>query len=212
MIKFYKTHFKKSLLIQKFKQKKFEIFEKNYSDNDFTNYQTTGDLFKNNDSDPQNVSEVIEVSDSDENENASNSIRIEEKKADLLISIKGDLEASKRNDLQIPGGNDLQTRELPNSIRASQNKANEKEFQIAFDFAKKRIPKFWKHKTMAFTAAFEKSWKKKRAYDFKTFDKKKTSIAFTTKSTNDKIMKLKIYHETITDFDKKNEWLLFVKN
>ena len=99
MIEFYETHFKKFLLIQKFKQKKLEIFEKNYSDNDFTNHQTTKNLFENNDSDSQNIFEVIKMFNNDENENASNSIRIEKKKADLLISVKSDLKVSKENDL-----------------------------------------------------------------------------------------------------------------
>ena len=80
MIEFYKTHFKRFLLIQKPKQKKFKIFEKNYSDDDFANHQATENLFKNSDSDPQNVFEMIEVSNSDENENASDSICIEKKK------------------------------------------------------------------------------------------------------------------------------------
>ena len=38
IIEFYKTHFKEFLLIQKFKQKEFKIFEKNYSDDDSTNH------------------------------------------------------------------------------------------------------------------------------------------------------------------------------
>ena len=55
--------------------------------------------------------------------------------------MKGDLKAPKEDDLQIPEGNDLQTKELPNSVKASQNKADEKKPQIASDFAKKKIPK-----------------------------------------------------------------------
>ena len=99
MTEFYETHFEKLLLIQKFKQKKFEIFEKNYNNNDSANHQTTKDSFENNDSDPQNVFEMIEMPDNDENKNASNSIHIERRKIDLLISIKSDLKVSKKNDL-----------------------------------------------------------------------------------------------------------------
>ena len=91
-------------------------------------------------------------------------------------------------------------------MKASQNRTDEKGLQTAFDSAKKRIPKFWKHKTMVFITAFERSWRKKHAYNSKTFDKKKTPIAFTTKSTNGKIVKSKIYHKTIIDFDKK-KWM-----
>ena len=94
-IEFYKTHFKKPLLIQKFKQKKLKIPEKNYNDNEFANHQTTRISFKNNDSDSQNVFEIIKMSDNDENKNASNNIHIK-KKTDLLISIKNDLKVSKK--------------------------------------------------------------------------------------------------------------------
>ena len=41
-------------------------------------------------------------------------------------------------------------------MRASQNKTDEKRFQTTSDFAKKRIPKFQKHKTMTLITAFEK--------------------------------------------------------
>ena len=115
---------------------------------------------------------MIEIPNNDENENASNNIHIKKKKADLLTSIKSDLKVPKGNDLQISGKNDLQTEKLSNLIKTSENKADEKGSQTASDFAKKRIPKFQKYKTIALIATFEKPWRKKRAYDFKTFDKK----------------------------------------
>ena len=96
-IEFYKTNFNESLFIQKFKQKKFEILKKNYSDDDISaNPISANNSFKNNDSDSQNVSETIKMPNSDENKNASDSIRIEKKKADLPISMKGDLKVSKK--------------------------------------------------------------------------------------------------------------------
>ena len=204
-VEFYKTHFNESLLIQKFEQKEFEIFEKkDYNNNNmFANSKSTDNSFENNDSDSQNISEIIKMSDNNENKNASNSIYIEKKKTDLLISMKSDLEVPKENDLQTPKRDDLQTEELSNSMKAPQNRADERGLQTASDFARKRIPKFQKHKTMAPTAASERPRKEKRAYAFKAFDKKKTSVAFTTKSADDKIVKSKIYHETIIGFDKK---------
>ena len=99
MIEFYETHSEKLLLIQKSEQKKLKILEKNYSDNDSVNHQTTGDSFENNDSDPQDVFEMIEMPDNGEGENASDSICIEEEEADLPISMRGDLEAPKGDDL-----------------------------------------------------------------------------------------------------------------
>ena len=88
------------------------------------------------------------MSDSDGDENASDSIRIEGKKADLPTSVG--------NDLQAPGGDDLQAEELPNLVRASENRANEGGPQAAFDFARERISKFRRHKTVTPIAAFEK--------------------------------------------------------
>ena len=124
-VEFYKTHFNESLFIQKSEQKELEVFEKNYSDDDtFVNPIFADNLFKNSDFNSQNVPETIKVSNSDENENASNSICIERRKTDLSISMKDDLKVPKGNDLQIPGGNDLQTGKLPNSIKASQNKTD----------------------------------------------------------------------------------------
>ena len=210
-IEFYEIYFEKPLLIQKFKQKKLEIFEKNYSDDDPANHQTTRNPFENSDSDPQDVSEIIEVPDSDENENASDSIRIEGRKADLPISMKDDLKAPIGNDLQTPRGDDLQipekddlqTEELPNLVKAFENRADEGGPQAAPDFAKERIPKSQRNKTVAPTAAFEKPWRKRRAYDSKTFDKEKTPIALAAKSASDRIIKSKIYQKTIIDFDKK---------
>ena len=79
-IEFYKTHFNESLLVQKFKQKEFEIFEKNYNDDDISaNPISANNSFKNNNSNSQNVSETIKMPNSDENENASNSIHIKKK-------------------------------------------------------------------------------------------------------------------------------------
>ena len=206
-VEFYKTHFNESLLVQKSEQEEFEIFKKkNYSDNDMSaNPKSTNNPFENNDSGPQNVPEIIEMPDSDENKNAPNSIRIEGERADLPISMKGDLSAPIGNDLQTPRGNNLQTEKLPNLIKASQNRMNEKALQTTFDSAKKKIPKIRKHKTVAPIAAFEKPRKKRRAYDPKTFDKKKTSIVFAAKSakTSDRIVEFKIYYETIIGFDKK---------
>ena len=96
-IEFYKTNFNESLFIQKFKQKKFEILKKNYSDDDISaNPIFANNSFKNNDSDSQNVSETIKMPNSDENKNASDSIRIEKKKTDLPISMKSDLKVSKK--------------------------------------------------------------------------------------------------------------------
>ena len=97
----------------------------------------------------------------------------------------------------------MQTEKLPNLIKTPENKADEEESQTASDFARKRIPKSQKDKMMALIAAFEKSWKKRRAYDFKTFDKKKTPIVFATKSTSGRIIKSKTYQKTIIGFDKK---------
>ena len=203
MIEFYETHFKKFLLIQESKQEKFKILEKNYNNDDFANHQTTEDSFENNDSDPQNISEVIEMPNNDENKNASNNIRIEKKKADLLISMKSDLKAPRRNNLQIPEKNDLQTGEPPNLMKAPENRADEGGPQAASDFAKERIPKFRRHKTVAPTATFEKPQRERRAYDPKTFDKKKTPIALVAKSASGRIIKLKTYQKTIIDSDKK---------
>ena len=194
-IEFYKTNFKKPLLIQKSKQKKLKTSEKNYSDDDPANHQATGNPFENSDSDPQGVSEMIEMPDNGGSENASDSIRIEEGGADLSTSVK--------DDLQIPGGDDLQAEELPNLVRAPENRADEGGPQAAPDSARERIPKSQRHKTVTPTAASERLRKKRRAYDSKTFDKKKTPIALTTKSANDRIIKLKTYQKTITDFDKK---------
>ena len=70
--------------------------------------------------------------------------------------MKNDLETPKGNDLQISGENDLQTGKLPNSMKTSQNRTDEKGSQTASDFAKKRIPKSRKHKTMAFITAFKR--------------------------------------------------------
>ena len=209
VIEFYETHFKKPLLIQKFKQKEFEIFEKNYSDDDFANHQTTRNLFENNDSDPQNVFEIIKMSDNDESENASNSIRIERRKADLPTSMKGDLEIPRENDLQTSEGDDLQTGKLPNLVKAPENKADEGESQAAPDFARERIPKSRRHKTMAPTAASERPRRERRAYDPKTFDKEKTPIALATKSASDRIIKSKTYQKTIISFDKK-KWMVVI--
>ena len=156
MIEFYKTHFEKFLLIQKFEQKKFKTSEKNYSDNDSANHQTTENSFKNSDSDPQSVPEVIKMPDNDENENASDSTRIEERGADLPTSVGGDLEAPRGDDLQTPGGDDLQAGELPNLVGAPENRADEGGPQAAPDSARERIPKSRRHKTVTPTTAFER--------------------------------------------------------
>ena len=138
-IEFYKTHFEKSLLIQKSKQKKLKILKKNYSDDDSANHQTTGNSFENNDSNPQNISEIKEMPNNDESENTSNSIHIEKKKADLPISIKNNLKILKKTDLQTSRKNDLQTKKLPNLMKTPENRANKKGFQAAFDSAKKKF-------------------------------------------------------------------------
>ena len=79
-IKFYLTHFNKSLFVQKSEQEKLEIFEKNYSDDDTSANSISADnSFKNIDSDSQNVFETMKIPDNDENKNASNSIHIEKK-------------------------------------------------------------------------------------------------------------------------------------
>ena len=210
VIEFYETHFKKPLLIQKFKQKEFEIFEKNYSDDDFANHQTTRNLFENNDSDPQNVFEIIKMSDNDESENASNSIRIERRKADLPTSMKGDLEIPRENDLQTSEGDDLQTGKLPNLVKAPENKADEGESQAAPDFARERIPKSRRHKTMAPTAASERPRRERRAYDPKAFDKEKASVALTAKSAGDRIVEPKTYQEAIIGPDKE-KWMAAIR-
>ena len=206
-VEFYKTHFNEPLFIQEFEQEEFEVFEKkNYSDNNmFVNPKSANNPFENSDSDPQSILEIIEVPDSGESESASNSIRIEEKEADLLTSVGSDLLTSKGDDLQTPRGNNLQAGELPNLVGAPQNRVDEGASQATLDSAKERIPKTRRHKTVAPTATFEKLRRKRRAYDSKTFDKKKTPIALAAKSvkTSDRIVKLKIYHKTITGSDKK---------
>ena len=78
--------------------------------------------------------------------------------------------------MEISEGNDLQTEELPNLMGTPENRADEEGSQAASDSARERISKSRRHKMVAPTAAFEKSWKKRRAYNFKTFDKKKTLI------------------------------------
>ena len=105
-------------------------------------------LFENSNSDSHNVSEMIKILNNDENKNASNNTYIERGKNRLINFNEKRIGNSKKKWFANFKKNNLQTKKLSNSMKTSQNKTNEKKFQTASDFAKKRISKFWKHKTI----------------------------------------------------------------
>ena len=87
-------------------------------------------------------------------------------------------------------------------MKTSQNRADEKESQTAFDSAKKESRNRENIKR-SYSPLHPKDFEERNVRMISKHLTKKTSVAFTMKSANYKIMKSKIYHKTIIDFDKK---------
>ena len=212
-VEFYETHPGDSLFNQKSKKEELESSE---AENDIDENTSTSqnDSETNNDISDSNIMFKTII----ENENASVSIRNEKKKKDLLtsteknaskmgddlsISVKNDLSISVKNDLSISVEiGDLQAEnDLQNSIKTDENRTNDLIPQTPSEPAVERSSRRdKKSKKMLFTATNSKFRRKKRTYDSKTFDKKKTPIV---NKIIDKIKKSKTYQKTIIGFHKK---------